>query len=216
MDLAGTPWCDGQSCFGLTMKLISSAAHLFGRNRTHIEFLDLADEEIKSRPAMLRAMIDHAAARGINYFAPHSYDYAGGGYNFGDPLFEYQRPVNDYMGRLSYLFSNGTSQPDLAVGYAPETSWAGGNWNNNVLSLTSAVLASNHFELDHVPVELFTDPALTINDGSFTFGTQTYRSLVVPDWAVASLDVVERVSEFVERGGTLAVVGRLPAVRGAR
>jgi hypothetical protein len=209
-DVPGVPFCDGQGCYGLTMKMISSSAHLFDRNRVHIEFLDLAHAEIKDRPAMLRAMVDHAVARGINSFAPHSYDYNGGGYSFGNPLFEMQRPMNDYMGRLSYLFSNGHNQPDLAVGYAPEAFWVGDTWNNNVVSLTSAVLDSAQYEYDHVPVELFADPTLTIGQGTFSYRSETYHGLVVPDWHVASLDVVNRVADFVRSGGTLAVVGRLP------
>ena len=209
-DVPGAPFCDGQGCYGLTMKMISSSSHLFDRKRTHIEFLDITHAEIKDRPAMLRAMVDHAVARGINSFAPHSYDYAGGGYSYGNPLFEMQRPMNDYIGRLSYLFSHGRNQPDLAIGYAPEAFWVGDTWDNDVVALTAARLDSAQYEYDHVPVELFDDPGLKIGNGSFTYKTQTYRGLVVPDWHVASLSVVNRVADFVRRGGTLAVTGRLP------
>lgn len=212
IDVPGTPFCDGQSCYGLTMRLISSAAHLFDRDRVHIEFLDLAHAEVKERPAMLRAMVDHAAARGINSFAPHSYDYAGGGYGFDNPLFPMQRALNDYTGRLSYLLSHGRSRPDLALGYAPEALWVGDTWDTDAVSLTAGVLDGVQYEYDHVPVELFADPALRVGDGEFRYRTQTYRGLVVPDWHVASLAVVRRVTDFVRRGGTLALVGRAPVL----
>jgi len=209
IDVADTPFCDGQSCYGMTMKFISSAAHLFDRGRVHIEFLDVASAEVKERPSMLRSMIDHAFVRGVNNLAMHAYNHNGDGYGENNPLFHRQRIINDYIGRLSYLLSGGHTLPDLAIAYAPETYWVGDVWNRHTVARTAAVIGSD-WEYDVVPVELLEDPQTGISGGVLRYGPQSYRGIVLPDWPAASLEVLQRLEAYVMGGGTVAVVGRVP------
>lgn len=214
-DFPGTPWCTNDGCRGITQKLSSSAAHLFGRKRVHMEAYDLANPELKERPQMLKALIDHGVSRGVNLFALHSYDGAGGGYNFDNVLFEKQRIWLDYTARLQYMFTPGTTYTDIAIGYAPEAFWVGDEQDTPTFAFTSAVLRSAHFGYDYFPLELATDPGTTIEDGILRHGSQSYRALVVPDWSTVSVEVMTRLRDFVATGGTLAAVGRVPTIEAA-
>lgn len=212
LDMPGTPFCDGDSCLGTTQKLASSAAHLFGRRRVHLEAFDLNNDELKFRPRMMRALIDHGIARGVNLFAFHPYEFGGGGYGRSNVLYERQRIWNDYTARLQYLVAPARIRADVAVGYAPESFWIGDKQDPNAFALAGAVLQSAHRSYDDVPVEMLDDPAVRVDGGRIAIGEQSYGALVVPDWPAARLSVVRRVEEFVRGGGTLVVTGRAPAV----
>lgn len=207
-DLAGMPFCNNDGCFGSTQKFVSSAAHLFDRDRVHLEAYDLANPELKQRPRMLRALIDHSITRGVNLIAYHSYDYGGGGFGHDDVLYDKQRLWTDYTARLQYLFAGGTPVPDVAIGYAPEAWWVGDSVDPDAYALVSAAIGSANYQYDHLPLELLTEA--DVNGGLIRYGKQSYRTLVVPDWSTASLGVMRQIAGFVNGGGTIVAVGRAP------
>ncbi|HVE76872.1 MAG TPA: glycosyl hydrolase [Actinomycetota bacterium] len=210
LDLAGGPNCDGDGCYGISQKMRSSSAHLFGRKRVHMEAFDIDNAEIKERPQMLRARIDHGISRGVNHFAWHSYNDDGSGWGPRNVLFPRQKYWNDYTARLQYMFTPGVTLPDIAVGYAPENFWVGDSQNPNAYGLVAGALRSAHYEHDFFPIELMADPATSVEGGVIRYGTQSYRAIVVPDWSAVHIDVAKRLREFVALGGTVVSVGRIP------
>ena len=53
--------------------------------------------------------------------------------------------------------------------------------------------------------------AATVRDGELRIGREAYRAIVLPGCAVLEARTAERLTEFVDAGGTLIAVGPLPA-----
>ncbi len=105
--------------------------------------------------------------RGVNHFVPHAFSmndfpdadcpphfYAQG----HNPQFEGFKQLMVYMNRLSYLFSDGKHQADIAVLYHAEAEWAGAYMP---IQKVARELMEHQYEFEIVSVEMMLDAQYT-------------------------------------------------------
>lgn len=139
--------------------------------------------------SMMKWIIDHFLARGVNYFVPHAFSmgefpdpdcpphfYARG----ENPQFPFFGILMDYTNKMCSIFSGGRTLTDAAVLYHGESEWAG---DYMPFHKVTKELTRNQIDFDIIPSDVFCGNeyfSCQCNGKTLTVNTQEYKVLVIP------------------------------------
>lgn len=199
-------------------KLISSAAHLYGKPRTMTESFCFVSK--KEKP--IEELIGHVAwqwALGINSLSvlsikPH-YD--------NDEF----RRLNDFTGRVGSVLTQGDFVADVAVLYPIASVWADFVPTNRHVSYigdqpkgrevdeafrdVSRELLACQRDYDYLDEQAIC--SAKIEGGAIEIGKNSYRILVLPHASVLRFDTLKQIAEFADSGGKVISYKAIPRVR---
>ncbi|MCM3785841.1 hypothetical protein M3231_23005 [Neobacillus mesonae] len=216
-------------------KMVSSLARQLGRKRNMIECFHSVGWSMTLQDA--KWMIDRMAALGTNFYNFHAFFYTIGGLAKHDappsqfvqnPYWPYFRELGDYVGRISYLMTEGHADIRIAL-LDPTTSfwtlmgnplhgfsYAGENEEEKQelerikqdwLTL-SMLLLKYRRDYDHLDPELLAEGV--VEDGKIRIGGACYDVLILPPLCNLEAEPWNQISSFVEGGGKVISIGRLP------
>jgi hypothetical protein len=206
----------------MTIKQVSSAAHLAGRKRIHSESSDFS-QRIAGGYATLPERCGQGNLQyvlGVNQITAY-----WGWQEIGEAAYH---QYNDYMGRLASLLADGKHVCDVALLYPVRSVWAhflpsdkplnngaqAGQEPEWVLRVASSYpdlvrdLLRQQIDLDIVDEEaIITGQA---HDGALHVADEQYRAIVLPPLHALSLETAKALKAFVQAGGLLISTGPLP------
>ena len=201
----------------VTPKLISSAAHIYDKERTMSESFCFVKGTTPIEE--LLAHVGWQQVLGINSFTTLSINDQYPAESF--------RLLNDYTGRLSYMLTQGRFTADVAVLYPIASVWADFKpTNRHVHHLDDnpkakdvdeawraisreALACQRDFDyLDEDAVQ-----RAKVSGGKLTIGKNSYSVLVLPHVTTLGYATLEKIKAFVEAGGTLISYQTLPYTR---
>ncbi|WP_259280206.1 hypothetical protein IGI84_002311 [Enterococcus sp. DIV0008] len=153
---------------------------------------------------LMKWLTDHMLVRGVNHFVPHAFSmndfpdadcpphfYAQG----HNPQFEGFKQLMAYMNRLSYLFSDGKHQADIAVLYHAEAEWAGAYMP---IQKVARELMEHQYEFEIVSVEMMLDAQYT--NQTFVINEHAFQTLVIPYAERMSDSLIKKLTALAESG----------------
>ncbi|MDF2959055.1 MAG: hypothetical protein K0S39_790 [Paenibacillus sp.] len=216
-------------------KMGSSLARQLGRKRALIECFHSIGWSMTLQDA--RWMIDWMAVMGTNMFNFHAFFYSIDGLRKHDaapsqfeqnPYWKHFGQLGDYIGRLSYIMSEGKAKIDIAV-LDPTTSlwtqmgnpfhqfsFAGTNaqdkqrlerMKSDWIEIQTALLIHQR-DYDTLDPEMLLQAE--IGEGALHIGAGSYKVLIIPPVSNLEAAAWKRIQMFTEAGGTVISVGLLP------
>jgi hypothetical protein len=223
---AASSWRDA-AAYHTGLKVVSSAAHLFGRAQAGSDALAVVGDEATIRD--LKYILDYQMALGINYFAVHGLAYSLDGPRKDEvpPSLFYQHTEWKHMRRLwSHVaatcesLTGGRHVCEVAVLYPstslgcqtrPETAWECLPDEALIHGLVERLL-SHQVDFDFVD-ETTLQEAMT-EEGSLTT-PEAYQTIILPHVRFIERETARRLLRFARRGGRVLVVGPVPEAIGA-
>lgn len=201
----------------VTPKLISSVAHLFGKERTTTESFCFVTKQ--TPPADMLSVVGWQWVLGINWLTTLSMQ--------SEHTSEVQQLLNDYTGRLSYMLTRGRFVADVAVLYPIASVWADFTPTNQPVwkmslnpqaakvddewqGVTRTLLGCQR-DFDYID-----EPCVEksrISSRSMSIGQCKYSILVLPNVTTMKYSTLQKIASFVERGGTVIACGEIPNQR---
>ena len=202
----------------MTIKQVSSAAHLTGRKVIHSESSDW----VQHNHGHFASLPERRGQGNLQYVLGVNQITAYWGWNeIGEDAY---RQYNDYMGRLASLLTGGRHLCDVAVLYPVRSAWTlftplgeplrTGKLNPALQSLNEAYpdvvrrLLRAQVDLDIVDEEAII--AGTLRDGALCVGDEQYRVIVLPPLTALSLGAARALASFARDGGLLVSTGPAP------
>ena len=189
-----------------TLKMMASAAHVYGRPILGAEAFTAGDRERwLQHPASIKALGDRAFTEGVNRFVFHRYamqpwlDYAPGmtmgpwglHYERTNTWWELAGPWHEYLARCQFMLRQGTFVADILY-VRPEASPQEYKWHER-----------NGYDYDDVPAELLIKKA-SVENGRVVLGTGTkYKVLVLPETTRMTPALLKKVGELAAAGATI-------------
>lgn len=204
---------------GITMKLLSSVAHVDGKRWAQMEPFGLTGWDLNLRD--LKWGADLSAVRGANLFAPAAYFYGVGQSDayWAPDLFErnvnwrYHRRWVEYVARLQDVLSGGMHVAPIAVLYPIASSWANADAGiDDTITNLSAYLSSIRRDHDIVPEEILAESGTTIESGAIKRAGEEYSILLLPAARVAAASTLAAAERLVRSGGSVVAIGALPSL----
>ena len=213
----------------ITAKQCSSVADQLGKERSLTELYGCTgwDWPLEGH----KFMADWQMVCGINFMCPHLSHYSLEGGAKRDypasiidhsPWWKYYNTVQDYLGRVCYMITQGTPRRDVLVIHTVESLWGshclGEDFDASVAkSLDDDMktviygLMANHFDFD------FADEALLakygkVDDDVISVGQMEYKTVVVPSSVTLRSSTVDSLETFVAAGGSVVFAGRVPTL----
>jgi hypothetical protein len=200
-------------------KQLSSAAHIYGRNRTMVEAMGGGGYLIT--PEEYRYGIARLGVCGINFFIPHLFHYTDdnpAAYNdwppswfFRNPYWKYFKPLADYGRRISCMNRQGSHVCHVALLYPLTDQWADGytaSPGGKDYMDVQDILLNNQIDYD-----IMNDDAFLRSDcsaGEIRLHDESYKVLILPSMDRIKYDVAEKIAEFYRRGGIVIAAGKIP------
>ncbi|WP_051507159.1 glycosyl hydrolase [Saccharibacillus sacchari] len=217
-------------------KMVSSLARQLDRPRNLSECFHSVGWSMTLQDA--KWMVDRMAAMGTNFYNFHAFFYTIGGLTKHDappsqflqnPYWAHFRQLGDYVGRVSYLMSEGEAHIPVALLDPTTTFWSlmgnplhgfayGGESEEEREKLErliadwkaiSSQLLKSRRDYDHLDPELLAEA--DVSDGVIAIGKARYEVLVLPPLLNLEAAAWEKVQQFADAGGTVISVGLLPA-----
>lgn len=221
--LAGLPEGEGPQWRQFSfMRWASSASHVYGRNATSSEtWTWLHSPPFRATPLDMKAEADCFFLEGSNQFVAHGWPYSPSsagepGWNFyAAAVFNAHNPwwivmpdVMQYMQRVSWILRQGQPHNDVAVYLPEDDAWAG--FTPGAASITALMpkwitpaltqaIENAGYNLDYI------DAAAIAERGIH------YPVLVLPNVDRISSATLEQIRAYVEHGGKVIAVGRIPS-----
>ncbi|MFE5319228.1 glycosyl hydrolase [Paenibacillus sp. NPDC056579] len=216
-------------------KMGSSLSRQLGKQRALIECFHSIGWSMTLQDA--RWMIDWMAVLGTNMFNFHAFFYSIDGLRKHDaapsqfeqnPYWEHFALLGDYIGRLSWLMSEGAAKIDIAV-LDPTTSlWThmgnpfhqfgfagvGEREKKTLEQLKSSwieiqtALLTNQRDYDTLDPEMLMEAS--VEEGMLKLGAAQYRVLIIPPVSNLEAAAWAKLRSFLQAGGTVISVGSLP------
>jgi hypothetical protein len=217
-------------------KMVSSAAHQFGRDRALIECFHSVGWSMTLQDA--KWMIDRLAAFGINFYNFHAFFFSVDGPRKHDappsqflqnPYWPHFRKLADYAARIAYAMSLGKPLANIAVlnpvatfrvhlgdyqhrlgyiGVDPAEQQRLERYKESWSGICKNLLL-HRFDFDHLDPELLKEAQ--IRDGKIRLGNAEYDVLVLPPMSHIEAEAWERIGTFFRQGGTVVCCGGRPA-----
>ena len=220
---ASEGWPDAAS-YHTGLKVVSSAAHLFGKRQAGTDAFAVAGDEAGLRD--FKYLLDHQLAMGINFFVIHgsSYSLVGPRKDEVPPSLFYQHTewqqmpaFMDYLKATCAQLTGGEHLCELAVLY-PSTSLAcqvsadKGNMNFDLPDETlihgvSETLLSHQRDFDLID-EVTLQENVTA-DGALTT-PEKYHTIILPHLRYIDEGTAQALRRFVNAGGRVIAVGEMP------
>ena len=208
----------------MTIKQVSSAAHMTGRKHLHSESSDWVQGN-DGRHASLAERCGQGNLQyvlGINQITAY-----WGWHEIGEEAY---RQYNDYMARLASLLTGGSHCCDVAMLYPVRSAWAHfipsdgpinrrarDRKNHDWLTRVSAIypdmvrmLLRQQIDLDIIDEEAIVEGKLV--DGALTVADERYRAIVLPPLLALGLETAKALAAFARAGGLLVSTGSLPVM----
>jgi len=202
----------------VTPKLISSAAHLYGKKRTMTESFCFVTGKTP-----VEELIGHVAWQwvlGINCLSVLSIDD-----QYDKPTF---RRLNEFTGRVGSVLTQGRFAADVAVLYPIASVWADFVPSRSHVSYAaadspscarvdeawrqvSAELLACQRDFDYLDEDAI--DSAKVSGGAIGIGENSYRVLVLPNASVLRRSALAKIAEFVEGGGCVVSYKSIPCVR---
>jgi hypothetical protein len=208
----------------MTIKQVSSAAHLAGRKLLHSEssdFMQGMHDGFAPLPQR-RGQGNLQYVLGINQITAY-----WGWDKIGDDAY---RQYNDYMGRLASLLTGGSHACDVAVFYPIRSAWVHYfpqdvpiSWRPKEGEPPSelAQIATSYPDIvrdllrKQIDLDIVDEEAITtgkIERGALSVADERYRAIVLPQLTAISIAAARALAEFVRSGGLLISAGALPTL----
>ncbi|BCL25571.1 glycosylhydrolase-like jelly roll fold domain-containing protein [Streptomyces aurantiacus] len=202
----------------------ASTAHQLGKERVYLEAMGATGWSVT--PALTREVVGAFAVRGVNHTLLHA--------SFSNdkqivypppfqpvnPWWDHSGPLNDWIGRLMEACRaparphTALLQPQRAAETYQDTSRA--EQLDKDFTAAAHALEDSQIDFDFLDEgALDDDPALRATarpDGThLVVGHQKYRAVVLPRTPLLALGTAKTLRRFARGGGTVVVVGDLPA-----
>ncbi|HEY3342842.1 MAG TPA: glycosyl hydrolase, partial [Anaerolineae bacterium] len=206
----------------MTIKQVSSAAHLVGRKRIHSESSDFV-QGLAGKHATLPERCGQGNLQyvlGVNQITAY-----WGWKEIGEEAYH---QYNDYMGRLASLLVGGNHVCDVALLYPVRSVWAHFLPSDKPLNTGAhpgqepewvVRVANSYPELvrdllrQQIDLDIIDEEAIItgqMRDGALYVADEQYRAIVLPPVHALSLDTAKALAAFVQAGGLLISAGPLP------
>lgn len=213
-----------------TAKLVSSAAHQFGRKRRLTETYGCTGWDFNF--AGHKSIGDWQTALGINLRCQHlswytmkgqaKRDYPAGIF-YQSPWWESYPKVEDYFARINSVMFEGSECRNVLVLYPVETMWTmpvvGLNnseerefYDNAIIALRDSLLFEN-IDFDYGDEDIIArHAAVTRKNGkpAFRVNKASYNAVILPPMKTIRSSTLKLLKKFRESGGTVVFAGRLP------
>jgi hypothetical protein len=210
-------------------KYVASGAHLYGRNVVTVEaYTFLHWETYRGAMEEVKIAADGFLRSGANKFYNHGYtcsperDIAPSRRFSAEVLishsnvwWKYCRLLSDYVARCSFMLRQGGFTADVAV-YSPLAN----QWTLDCLNARrwtrdfdwghlGQLLSANGYDFDLINDDVLQNHA-DISNGSIRVLDLEYKILIIPNIEALPLESMERIQEYVRRGGVVIALERLP------
>jgi len=170
--------------WGIT-KMTASAAHITSQDSgtTMCEIFGAYGWQAGLK--LMKWLTDHICVRGVNLLVPHAFspkacdwDAPPHFYDRGlNPQWRYFHIWSSYASRVCHLLSGGTHVATAAVLYHAEAEWTGAYMP---FEKPVKALLKRQIDCDIVPIDIFLEDRVKMDDGLFQIGGETYRVMIVP------------------------------------
>lgn len=216
----------------LTLKQVSSVAHQLGRKRVMCEIFGVSGHSMTFEDQ--KWIADFHFALGITFLVPHLTLYSMRGerkrdypptFSYHQPYWKYQRLINEYFARCSYILSQGRFVASVLLLHPVSSAWAcfsapmkgehperkneEVNRLNSELTYLVECLLEGHRDFD-LGDEFVMERHSSVEGDRLRVGEQEYELVVVPPSLTWSSFTLRLLREFVEGGGKLLFVGQVP------
>ncbi len=208
----------------LTAKQVASVANQLGKDRILCETYGC----LGNYPSFAdRKWIgDWLYAMGVNLLNHHLVPYSmrgrrkrdyGLNIHWSQPWWKYNRIIEDYYARLSYILSRGYRPANLLVIHPISGAWSLYSPSNTsrvaeldrVFEKLLRTLLSMHIDFD-LGDEMLIEKYGRVEDGRFYVGRIGYEAVLIPPSPCMSSSTVKLLEKFVESGGLLVAVAPTP------
>lgn len=215
----------------LTAKQVSSAANQLGKGRVLCETYGCTGNYPSF--ADRKWIGDWLYAMGVNLLNHHLVPYSmrgrrkrdyGLNFHWSQPWWKYNRIIEDYFARLSYMLSIGRRIVNVLVIHPIGSAWAAFSplntskvkELNDLLMALLRTLISLHVDFDLGDESLMAKHG-SVKDGKLLVGKMPYDVVIIPPSLTLEESTVKLLQEFVEGGGRLIAISPKPfLVRGER
>ena len=211
----------------LIVKEVSSIGNQFGKKRIISESYGAAGWDLDFKDQKL--MADWQFALGINFICQHLVYYSFEGYRKRDwPLsFSEQQPwwdryhlLSDYIGRLSYVLSQGKYDCDVLILHPSISTWAQytplkaeSNMELNEIGIKMkelcVTLNEMHIQYD-IGDEIILRENAEVESNSLIIGESTYKTIIIPKMEYMLSSTYNLLKLFVKSGGRLILTDEPP------
>jgi hypothetical protein len=209
----------------VAMKVGSSAAHQLGSPRLLCEsfggiFMDATMQRMKW-------IADWEYVLGVNLLNPHGFHYTLEGPRKRDwppsmfyqyPWWHYYGEFSNYISRLSHLLSGGRHVAKVAIlwpmnamfaTYTPQSHNALGDRTERDFNTLTDLLLRLHYDYDYLDEDVLA--GATLEDNTIRVKDEAHELLVLPPMAHIQLSTLEKMEQFVAKGGRLLGTIFLPS-----
>ena len=208
----------------LTIKQVSSVANQLGKRRVLCETYGCTGNYPSF--ADRKWIGDWLYVMGVNLLNHHLVPYSmrgrrkkdyGLNFHWSQPWWKYNRVIEDYFARLSYMLSRGKRVINVLVIHPIGSAWALYSPVNTskVMELDDSLLRllrsllSAHIDFD-LGDEMLMKKYGEVRDGRIVIGEMSYDAVVVPPSITLAANTVSLLKEFVDSGGIVVAVAPTP------
>ncbi len=210
------------AAYHTAVKAVSSAAHLFGREKCSTDCLAVLGDSCSL--ADLKYMLDYQMVLGVNHFTVHGLDYSLDGPRRWEtpPSLFYQHTqwrhmdtLLDYLRQTAGALTGGRHVCELAVLYPSTTLGAAptADFDRSDVALEKPVHELVEKLLSHQRDFDFIDEitlAESVGDGGALTTPEAYSTIILPHLRWIDEEAAEALLRFIDGGGRVIAVGEVP------
>lgn len=187
-------------------KYASSVAHINDREGAMCELFAATNWDVTFED--FRKIADWQAVQGITFFVPHAFysSLEGMRKQFAPPnhfkqshLWKYYKVFSDYIGRLSFMLSQGDHIADIAVLDTSVSVWNKENKNNDSLFYIADILNHSPWDYDIIAEQDLLEAQ--IENGTIGINKEKYKVLILPFYSSYNPELDKRLKDFIENNG---------------
>ncbi len=201
----------------------ASASHLYGRPVTSSEtWTWLHSPVFRATPLDMKAEADLHFLQGVNQLVGHGFPYsppqagepgwhfyAAAVFNDHNPWWLVMPDITAYLQRVSFMLRQGQPANDVALYLPDDDAYAGFALGRDSVNQAMDGL------LGHNVIPQILDAGYNfdyIDDGAIAHAGVPYRILILPGVERIPLATLQKLDEFVRKGGTLVATRRTPSL----
>ncbi|WP_167607160.1 glycosyl hydrolase [Maribellus sediminis] len=203
----------------ITARNLSSVANQFGKQKRLSELFGISGQNMNFEDR--KWLAGWHSILGVNHFCPHLTLYSMKGHRKRDypPTFSYQQPywnynkkIEDYLGRIAYAASIGKYQPQLLVISPLESEYiksnSEGEFTSGMLKVLE-MLQAHHYDYDIGDEQIMADTAF-VDGENLVIGEMNYQHILLPDMISIRQSTIDLIKELQLKGGLVFNTGRFP------
>jgi len=205
------------------VRSLSSVANQYGQERRLSEMFGISGQNMNFEDR--KWIADFHAVLGVNHVCPHLSLYSMRGCRKRDypptfsphqPYWPYNKMVEDYMARMSYLSTVGKYAPEILVIHPLESNYTETSFGKlegdprrfDLLRVLES-LQRGHRDYDLGDEEIMEDIG-SVSGNEIRVGEMSYRAVVLPHMVTIRPNTLSLLKKFAEAGGPIISVGELP------